>query len=151
MKKEKKVRIEDNFYIIGLCLPCMAALFFALWRVLPDALWRKLYVPCMFHLVTGLYCPGCGGTRAVNALLNGRVLLSFFYHPIVLYTAVIYVWFMVSHTLERMTKQKWRIGMKYRNGYLFFALALVLLNIAVKDIALTAFHVDFIQIIDSIK
>lgn len=29
--------------------------------------------PCMFHQVTGLHCPGCGGTRAMHALLHGRV------------------------------------------------------------------------------
>lgn len=25
-------------------------------------------IPCIFHEVTGLYCPGCGGTRAIIAL-----------------------------------------------------------------------------------
>ena len=29
--------------------------------------------PCLFHLVTGAYCPGCGGTRALLALLHGRL------------------------------------------------------------------------------
>lgn len=28
-------------------------------------------VPCVFHRLTGLYCPGCGNTRAVLALLRG--------------------------------------------------------------------------------
>lgn len=27
-------------------------------------------VPCLFHLLTGLYCPGCGSGRALEALLR---------------------------------------------------------------------------------
>ena len=29
--------------------------------------------PCTFHEVTGLHCPGCGGTRAGHALANFRL------------------------------------------------------------------------------
>lgn len=28
-------------------------------------------VPCVFHAVTGLQCPGCGVTRMLSALLRG--------------------------------------------------------------------------------
>lgn len=28
-------------------------------------------IPCLFHFATGLYCPGCGATRAVKCLLHG--------------------------------------------------------------------------------
>ena len=32
------------------------------------------YPVCLFHKVTGLNCPGCGGTRAAYELLHGRLL-----------------------------------------------------------------------------
>ena len=32
------------------------------------------YPVCEFHQLTGLNCPGCGGTRAVYQLLHGHVL-----------------------------------------------------------------------------
>ncbi|MBQ2106068.1 MAG: DUF2752 domain-containing protein, partial [Lachnospiraceae bacterium] len=28
-------------------------------------------MPCVVQELTGLYCPGCGGTRALKALLKG--------------------------------------------------------------------------------
>jgi hypothetical protein len=31
------------------------------------------FVPCPFHQATGLWCPGCGITRATHLLLNGDV------------------------------------------------------------------------------
>ena len=34
------------------------------------------YPVCMFHQLTGLNCPGCGGTRSVYALLHGNLALA---------------------------------------------------------------------------
>ena len=31
---------------------------------------------CIFYAGTGLYCPGCGGLRAVHSLLHGDVLAA---------------------------------------------------------------------------
>ena len=33
----------------------------------------RFWPPCVFHKFTGLYCPGCGNTRALSALLHGRI------------------------------------------------------------------------------
>lgn len=35
---------------------------------------HHFYPVCQFHRLTGLNCPGCGGTRAFYALLHGDVL-----------------------------------------------------------------------------
>ena len=34
-------------------------------------------IPCPIHALTGFYCPGCGSTRAVKAVLNGDLPLAF--------------------------------------------------------------------------
>jgi hypothetical protein len=33
----------------------------------------SVYPACLLHKVTGWYCPGCGATRCVSALLHGDV------------------------------------------------------------------------------
>ena len=36
-----------------------------------------LGIACPIHAATGFYCPGCGSTRAVKAVLNGDLSLAF--------------------------------------------------------------------------
>ena len=36
-----------------------------------------LGISCPIHAATGFYCPGCGSTRAVKAVLNGDLPLAF--------------------------------------------------------------------------
>lgn len=59
---------------------------------------NHFYPVCQFHLLTGLYCPGCGATRASYQLLHGNVLAAL--HDNALYVislgllAVRGVWFL---------------------------------------------------------
>ena len=48
----------------------------ALWLLAHFALKYVMLPDCNFYRWTGLYCPGCGDTRAVIALMNGDILLS---------------------------------------------------------------------------
>lgn len=41
-------------------------------------------LPCVFHLLTGLHCPGCGLARALHALAHGDVARAWAMHPLLL-------------------------------------------------------------------
>ena len=51
--------------------------------------WSGQGYPCLFRRITGWYCPGCGGTRAVKYLLEGSIIKSLRCHPLIVYMAVI--------------------------------------------------------------
>ena len=132
MKTDKL--LDKCFYIIGWVFIIIGIIVFALYRagVLP-----VIHVaPCMIHSMTGYYCPGCGGTRATYALLHGKIITSLYYHPIVVYGVVVGGWFMISQTIERLSRGKLCIGMRYRDLYLWIALAIAIVNCLVKNLLL---------------
>ena len=60
---------------------------------------------CVFHRVTGLYCPGCGITRACFALANGHVIRSILLHPVPVYLTGLYlVW--MGYMTVRLIKER---------------------------------------------
>lgn len=113
----------------------------------------QLLYPCMFHQITGLFCPGCGGTRAFTSLLQGHFISCFIYHPFVFYCFVMYVLFMTSHTLEKVyvfgtrrtfltdkKKAPRKIfitrGLSFRITYVYFGIVIILLQWMVKNLFL---------------
>lgn len=43
----------------------------------------SLFPPCLFRSLTGLYCPGCGLTRALHALVHFDLARAFAMNPLV--------------------------------------------------------------------
>lgn len=129
---------QKKIFLISLCL---AAVFGGLLLFL--AVTRIPIPPCLFHRLTGLYCPGCGGTRAFIALLHGRFLQSLLYHPVVVYGMVLYFIYAARNLLALLPGQsdnRLCHGMAFRNAYLYGAVVLILLNWILKNILLCAFH-----------
>lgn len=40
------------------------------------------FLPCLFQAFTGLYCPGCGTTRALHALVHGDIATAAAMNPL---------------------------------------------------------------------
>ena len=69
----------------------------------------NVYIPCIFRLVTGYKCPGCGITHYVFDIINldfGKAFvdnpLVFFLSPLLLVYYVIYNYFYVRYNNVKM-------------------------------------------------
>ena len=58
---------------VGVPALCVAAIAATICLLLLPPSQYSFYPRCPVHALTGLLCPGCGGTRAVAALLRGHV------------------------------------------------------------------------------
>ena len=87
-----------------------------------------------------LYCPGCGGTRAVTALAHGQILRSMYYHLPFVLTAVLAAAYMISQTLWRLRgKQGWVLH--YDSRWPGLLAALFLGNCVLRNILWLGFGV----------
>lgn len=67
---------------LAAALPVLAAGAWLLQRFDPTAAGSP-FPPCLFRHLTGLYCPGCGLTRALHALAHGDVAATWAMNPLV--------------------------------------------------------------------
>jgi hypothetical protein len=51
----------------------------------------KFFPKCPLHALTGLYCPGCGSTRAAHHLLHGDLAGAFAMNPLMVASAPVLV------------------------------------------------------------
>ena len=73
MKKANKILLL-LFIIFGSCLIYISVVILR---------YCNLGIPCIFHEVTGLYCPGCGITRCLLALSHLEFYQAFRYNILV--------------------------------------------------------------------
>ncbi|MBY0514096.1 MAG: DUF2752 domain-containing protein [Gemmataceae bacterium] len=90
----------------------------------------SFYPRCQLHSTTGLHCPGCGTTRALHALLNGRVEQALAFNPLAFVAVPIIGWSLVkSLRMSYLGRPVRRPSARYR--YLPWVLVSVLLLFAV--------------------
>jgi len=130
MKREEQ-STEEILFRLGAISIVILVLVVILIRSFPE-FFSKLSFPCPFYVLTGYYCPGCGGTRAVKYFLTGHLLKSLWYHPLIPYIGVGGTIFMITHALGRITKGKQR-GIKFRNWYVYMMGIILILQFIIKN------------------
>lgn len=80
MKLDKKKKISIAIFI---CIVTVATAGIIMVKVYnPEE--ESFFMPCLFNLITGIKCPGCGMTRAAHYLVTGDILKAEWYNAMIL-------------------------------------------------------------------
>ncbi|GAA2995320.1 DUF2752 domain-containing protein [Actinokineospora diospyrosa] len=63
---------------------------------------------CPIKALTGLCCPGCGGTRMVLSLLDGRLADAAHYNAVALLFVALFGWVAVAKLVRARSWLDWR-------------------------------------------
>lgn len=63
-------------------------------------------IPCIFHEITGLHCPGCGGTRALVSLIKLDIYQAYKYNMLIV---IAIPFFIVQIVCRYILKLKYKI------------------------------------------
>lgn len=113
-------KIKKNFNIIIMPLGALLASV-----LLKFFIQHGIHYTCTFYKFTGIYCMGCGGTRAMLAFLNGNILLSIHENPAVILLAI----FSILYYLEQVFKTFGKAKKLIPRNLLFWVILLILWTI----------------------
>lgn len=106
-KRHPEQIIEEWYFVGKIALVIFVAATILFWWK-GDAIISREH-GCVFRDNVGLYCAGCGGTRAFYYLVHGKLWQSFLHNPFVLYMISVYIFFMTNTFLYMHTE---KIGFK---------------------------------------
>lgn len=129
---------DKELYRIGLFIPVLALIIVILYHLFAEK--YSIITICVFDRFLGIYCPGCGGTRAVKAFFKGQLLKSFLYHPFVPYCIFGYLIYMIQNTLYL-----YGIGrvkqFSFRYKYVWIGVLIIIVNVIIKNILRLGFQI----------
>jgi len=89
-------------------------------------------IPCIFHEITGLHCPGCGGSRAIVSLLKLDIYQAFRYNMLI----VISIPFLIVHFV---CKYIFKLKYKIPNVVIYILIVIVMIFGVLRNIPYFSF------------
>lgn len=81
-------------------------------------------IPCVFHMITGYYCPGCGITRAILSLLKFDLYQAIRYNALVTMLLAIAILYLINFIQNYFYNQNKKIIIKKEIVVLFLIITL---------------------------
>ncbi len=88
--------------------------------------------PCMSYTIAGIYCPGCGMTRAVRAIVSGNIFLSMRQNILLWFGIVTAVLYYTEFSAKVFGKNL-RIPFLHNMKVLYAALAFIILYSVLRN------------------
>ena len=114
--QELKKRLKSTLIKYGIILGiALAYLIFVLCT--------NIGIPCVFHLITGLKCPGCGISRMLMSIVRLDFVSAFWYNPLLFVTGPLIIAYIVASEVKfvkygNRDMGKWQIFMWIELGLL---------------------------------
>lgn len=87
-------------------------------------------IPCLFYKFTGFYCPACGITRCIFAILNGDFIKAFKYNQLIfILIPILLLYFIYKCYLFIWQKKDYINNRYYKILYLFLILSFLVFGI----------------------
>lgn len=127
-----------GYTILMLSLPLLAYGYIQATDSIP-----QLFPPCGMKTFLHIYCPGCGGTRAMGHLIHFHFIESFLSNPLVIFMTgiILYYW---GKALYMLIKYKGDAHYSICIGFLWAFLAIMIIFFVVRNILLVRFGVDYL-------
>lgn len=133
---------DRGMFIAGI----MVAVFIIVAWVITKAFGMDLlsiFGPCVWNERMHIYCLTCGTTRALKYMVQGRVVKSLYYQPVVLYITILYFMYMISYGIYLLSKRRIRYIHLYPiHGYIAVGMLGVLC--AIRNIALFVWNIKLL-------
>ncbi len=140
--------MQKKYLQEGQLLYIIATVVFAagiLFAVISNVFHLRFYAlwPCMLKEVGHLYCPGCGGTRAVYLLFRLRLVESIMSNPFVFYFAFLFLYYYIGTTLAVINKGR-RIYFHFRIWMVAVAGIILLWTMVGRNVLAIFFGIDYL-------
>ena len=91
--------------------------------------------PCTTYKLTSLYCPGCGDTRALHALVHGQIIQAFDYNFLFPFVVLALAWyFLVGLTTLLFRRRVMWIPQSFPMWGVITVLAVIVLFTVLRNI-----------------
>ena len=122
------------FFVLNISVLTVALIYNFLFK-------KELIGSCIFLFAYGFYCPGCGGSRSLNALLDFNILKSFIYYPPILIASLLLLYTDYRVFISIVTKDE---EIRKLDSRIFIIIPIsIIIQFAVKNILLL-FGIDIL-------
>ena len=132
-------RKEGKLFLLFKLALLLACLLFPFYSYLTKLLSPR-FSGCMMHDYLFLYCPMCGGTRAISALLQLRILDALCYNALVVLLSL-FALVLDAVALVRLLQKKQTILRFAHWHWIALAVALVLFGV-LRNLLMIGFSID---------
>lgn len=100
---------------------------------------------CIMHNYLYLYCPGCGGTRALDAFLRGEIWLSLLYNPFLMVLVGLASYYFVMAFYSFVVKKDGKIYYNVPVELMMALAVLLVIYTAGRNIVMIVWEIDPLQ------